>query len=146
MANILILEDDRELTEDWREAFVAAGHQVWTTESAASAIELLKEIEFDFLLVDIFIRRSGKLVPDGGVKLIAHLRKNSSVGAAPWWRTVPILAISGAMSVHGGYDPLETARAFGATSWVRKPISPKRLVDAAEQMMSGVTDPIAPGA
>lgn len=135
MAEILILEDDLELSNTWARALRAVGYKVELVTDSTSALAAMKERRFDLVVVDVFIKKGGQFVPDGGVLLLAKIRRAYAGGQANWWRTVPVLAVSGGFVIEGGFDPLKTAADMGATEWLRKPIPMDELIYTIRRML-----------
>jgi len=136
MARILVLEDDRDLSDQWDDTLTLAGHEVTITRNASEATIRVNENVYDLVIVDMYIREGGKLIPDGGVILLSRLRQLIDVNRPIWWRTVPILAVSGGASIKGGFDPLRTARDLQATDWMRKPFTPQDLNHRVTQLLN----------
>ncbi|MEO1613544.1 MAG: hypothetical protein AAFU55_14500, partial [Pseudomonadota bacterium] len=108
---------------------------VTVVESATDAISVALERVIDLCIVDIFIQRDGVYVPDGGVILISKFRQMHPAETPPWWRHVPIIAVTGASGISGGFDPLRTARDMGANVRMRKPIPLSELLQCVEDLL-----------
>ncbi|MEL7464978.1 MAG: response regulator [Pseudomonadota bacterium] len=145
MADIMILEDDRQLSRRWKGALTGVGHTVEIVETASEGLALAREKKFDLCIVDIFIKRDGAYVPDGGVILISKFRQVHPDRSEPWWSTVPIIAITGASGILGGYDPLRTARDMGANLMIRKPIPLNEMMKCVEDLLNGAEGSAAGG-
>ena len=137
MANVLILEDDAELSQSWRAALIENGHSVTLAHEVSAAMDAIRNAVFDIFIVDIFIKHEGRYVPEGGLSLISKLRQLHPEIAEPWWRTAPIIAVSGAARVSGSFDPLRSARDIGANNLMHKPVEIKRLLAAIDELLSG---------
>jgi two-component system, NtrC family, response regulator len=57
-ARILVIEDDRALSEILCDELRARGHMAVPAETVAQGLEQLKESEFDVALVDLIDRKS----------------------------------------------------------------------------------------
>ena len=105
---ILIVDDDPEFL---RSAVVAlqSDKGVYFASNAADALALLKAMEFSIALIDLDL-------PDRtGFELIEEVRRKHPM--------VPVIAIS---AVFSG-SALESAKEFGATEVLHKPVSPAWL-------------------
>ena len=122
MAKILIMEDDEAQAYAWTEALKAIGHEVVCRGNGTSAYDELLGQRYDLLITDILVKQDGRFVSDGGVLLISRLRLDRHDLQYPWLKDLPILAISGGISVPGGYDPLAIAGTVGADAMLKKPV------------------------
>ena len=132
MANILIMDDDLQLAHDLQMYLEADGHSVTICIDGASAMEALAAERFDLAIIDVFIRKQGKSVPDGGV-LLAHRIRNAP--ELEQNSKIPIIGISGIRDQDGYYFGLDFARSSGANLSLKKPIKHADLKLAVEQLL-----------
>lgn len=124
---VLILEDDLDLAKQWQRALESEGMHVSVASAVDSAVFYCKDRQFDIIIVDLFLRRpNDSIIPYGGLTLIGYLRSRLK-GLPEWGRSVPIIAVSGAVK-QNGYDALLSAEMQGANSSLRKPFRVKDLV------------------
>lgn len=112
MLKVLIVDDELGIRTLLSEILEDEGYQVFVAEDAQSAKLLVKEREFNLILLDIWM-------PDmDGISL---LKEWSSL------RTVhcPIIMMSG----HATIETAMEATSFGAVDFLEKPISMQRLLD-----------------
>ncbi len=69
MTKILIVEDERILTEMYKEVLASEGFKVETAQSTEEALEILQREDFDLILLDILLPRKD------GLELIEELKK-----------------------------------------------------------------------
>lgn len=138
MAHILIMEDDTQLTRMWTDALFADGHSAEVYRGARAALDAARAREFDLVIVDIFVKYDGQFVPDGGLILISKLRQLHLGDVPRWWRIAPIIAVTGASAINGGFDPLRTARDMGADTELRKPFTTSELIGNVHDLLSKV--------
>lgn len=125
---ILILEDDIDLATQWQDAFAQHDADAVLATSRPEVEYLCQNMQFDALVVDIFIRDlDGALTGDGGLTAISYLRLPQHANPRPWGITVPIVAVTGSSRI-AGFDAIEYAIDLGATTGLRKPIEPEELV------------------
>lgn len=122
MANILVIDDDNDITEVVEIYLDESGHKLKCLSSAVEGLEWAKAHKVDLLITDI-------LMPGmTGLELITSFREiqpNSKV-----------LAISGGDSVEIVKDmALETAVEFGAETALSKPFSQDELIDRVSKIL-----------
>lgn len=132
MAEIILLEDDFVLAQDYIDALQVHGHSVENVSSATEMLKRCKDKKFDLAIVDIFIWSDGRLVPDGGLSFISRLRYRSAPGTKTHAK-IPIIAISGGFTAKPRSGPLHNARDLGAVETMSKPFSTSQLVEAVER-------------
>ena len=120
MAKILLLEDDEQLAGQIKAMLKLEGHDIDVFTTATDAVNHLKDNDVDCVIADLFIRVDGALVPDGGLKLISHLRQIQG-------RDLPIIAISGSFRGPNSIHTSGSAVTVGATANLAKPFHPDEL-------------------
>lgn len=117
MADILIIDDDRQMRRLLRRILTGAGHTVHEAENGRAGVELFERQPAALVITDI-------VMPDmEGIETIVSLRRDNPA--------VPIIAIS------GGTDPvyLRAASGLGATASLEKPFQPDRLLALVEGLL-----------
>jgi DNA-binding NtrC family response regulator len=110
MADILIIDDDRQMRRLLIRILTSAGHTVREAENGREGGALFEQRGATMVITDI-------VMPDmEGIETILSLRRDNL--------KLPIIAIS------GGSDPLylQAAGKLGATAVLRKPFSPDELI------------------
>jgi len=118
MADILIIDDDRQMRRLLIRVLEGAGHVVYEAENGGDGLALFRRVQPLLVITDL-------VMPDTeGIETIRELRRE-----AP---TIPILAVS------GGGPPvyLRAATALGATAALAKPF-------VAAELLGLVTDLLA---
>lgn len=117
MANILIIDDDRQMRRLLTRVLTGAGHTVHEAENGLDGVEMFKRKHPAMVITDIVMPGME------GIETIVNLRRDNP--------TVPIIAIS------GGSDPLylRAAAKLGATGSLRKPFAPASLLELVEAML-----------
>ncbi|WP_316014030.1 response regulator [Roseobacter sp. HKCCA0434] len=128
---MMIMEDDLALAAEWQIAFEEAGMRVVQTHNASDCLDWLARNEAHTVIADIYIRRDGALISDGGVKLVGMLRSAGTRAERP---DLPIVAITGASGGRGA-PVLELASAMGADLVLRKPVPIPDLIAKVEGLM-----------
>lgn len=117
MADILIIDDDRQMRRLLTRILTGAGYTVRQAANGRDGIALFAGQRADVVITDM-------VMPDmEGIETILSLRRENP--------TLPIIAIS------GGSDPvyLRAGASLGATEVLRKPFSPHVLLEALERML-----------
>jgi DNA-binding NtrC family response regulator len=118
MAEILVIDDDRQMRRLLARILKGAGHTIYEAENGRVGMELFRQQRPPLVISDI-------LMPDTeGIETILSLRRDNP--------DLRIIAIS------GGSDPLylDMATKLGASGSLQKPFSPDellRLLDALLQ-------------
>ena len=110
---ILIVDDDKILTEFLGELLVRAGYDTMLAHSSDQALALIAEREPDLALLDIHMPGMS------GLELAKQLNRNTSV---------PFMFLSG----RGDADAGKQAAAYGAVGFVVKPVDEQHLMPAFE--------------
>jgi signal transduction histidine kinase/HAMP domain-containing protein/ActR/RegA family two-component response regulator len=113
---ILLVDDHLDSLGPMQSFLQASGYKVTTAESAKTALQAAAQEEFDLLVSDIGL-------PDGtGEDLIRQLREKG--------HHLPGIALSG----YGTQQDIERSRAAGFQVHLIKPVSPKQLQAAIDQL------------
>lgn len=128
MAHILIMEDDVEVAFHLDTILSALGHDVRWSRTAKDALEVLREESFDLIITDLYIRREGRIVDEGGIHLIGKVRSPSPERDLRTRKDIPIIAFTAPPVNRYNPYPLNTAKSVGADYGLYKPISEAELV------------------
>ena len=109
-ASILVVDDEKNIGRTLRMVLSDEGHEVESVESAEAALELLKQRDFDLLLLDV------QLGGMSGLSLLEHLGK-TDLGA-------DVIMMSG----HASLSDAVKATRLGAYDFLEKPIDRERLL------------------
>lgn len=102
--NLLVVDDDETFCMVVKAMLGAEGYRVVTENDARNAMKLLRGVDFDAVLLDLFM-------PDlPGLELLDSIRKHHSV--------LPVVVVTG----HGSPENTIEAMRRGATDFVTKPI------------------------
>jgi CheY-like chemotaxis protein len=119
-SHILIVDDDAQVLGIFLKVLTGRGYTVTGTTSGGEALATAASAPYDLAIVDLSM-------PDvGGFEVLKALRARRP--------SMKIIVISGAMS---GLM-LESARIFGATSTLTKPVSPEALIAAVRDVLEEV--------
>ena len=122
MAKILLIEDDPLVRPVIATALEAQGHEVCTACDGESGLDVLRQEEFDLLVTDIVMPRSGGLrAIEAALELKPELK---------------VLAISGGGARLESLDYLVLAESLGAHRTLSKPFRREELSDAVLAALS----------
>lgn len=128
---ILVVDDDAIVIKSCRRILEAEGFEVITVPSAEEALQKIKTLDFDLLLMDV------KMPKHDGIFLMREINKN--------WPDIPIIVMS-------GYPTPETISdvfKLGAVQFIPKPFRPDELLntirDAVQKMSHKKSFPTGAG-
>jgi CheY-like chemotaxis protein len=111
---VLVVDDDPVVGKSFcRVLSQDKGYVVITAHNAAEALERMREQDYDLVVTDI------KMPGMDGVELAEEVRVRQ-----PW---TPVVIITG----YGSMDNEQRAHAAGVSAFVRKPLSPEMIEEAA---------------
>jgi DNA-binding response OmpR family regulator len=113
---ILVADDDRNIADLLRMYLRKAGYDVTLAADGDETVRLLREQEFDLLLLDIMM--PGK----DGLQIIRGLRRRSEM---------PVIFVS---ARSGDIDKISGLQ-FGADDYVTKPFNPQELVARVQSVL-----------
>jgi CheY-like chemotaxis protein len=121
MAKILLIDDDALVREALKGFLEMGGHEVTLAAHGVQALAAVSRIEFQLVLTDI-------LMPEmEGIEIVRRFRE-----LCP---SMPIVAMSGGMvtqvrkGVRVSVDYLDMALRLGAMKIIRKPFTPRQLLE-----------------
>ncbi|MFS0556873.1 ATP-binding protein [Brevibacillus sp. 179-C9.3 HS] len=107
--NVVIIEDDLNLTELLREELTSSGFRVYSFSTASEAVAAIEELRPDAVVLDLILKDG-----ESGWKVIEEIRKN------PELRTIPIV-------ISSAFEEKKKAFDLGATGYLIKPYHPDTL-------------------
>ncbi len=120
MANILVVEDDAQVSKLFRDILTRAGHHAEVTANGNEAILAMGKQSFDLVITDIFMPEKD------GLELIREIMAHNP--------GLKVIAISG-----GGKNRaplyLEMAKKLGACRTLDKPFELKELLKVVEEII-----------
>ena len=120
MKKILLVEDEKILSEMYQDKFFEAGYDVIPAYDAQEALELVKKQKFDLIILDILLLR------EDGIFFLRKLRKDPEISS------IPVVAFS-------NYDDPETkkiAKKLGAIDYLIKTnYTPKEIVEKIKEYL-----------
>ena len=135
MAKILVVEDNALNIKLFCDLLMAHGHDAQPVTDSRDALSAARSFGPDLIITDI------QLPHLSGIELMQLVRSDDQLS------DVPIMAVT----AYAAQGDDERIRAAGAQSYVSKPISVARFVEAVEQLLeagrvdSGESEPAIPG-
>lgn len=112
MTHILVVDDETEIRESLETILREEGYVVTSSGTAAESLELIRDVEYDVVLLDIWL-------PDGdGLEVLSRIRE-LALAAPP-----EVVIISG----HGTIESAVRATKLGAYDFLEKPLSLDRTL------------------
>jgi len=109
MSKILVIDDERSIRNTLREILGYENYEVSDADSGITALEMLKQAEFDVILLDI------KMPQMDGMEVLDHILSEYDT---------PVIMISG----HGTIETAVEAIKKGAFDYIAKPLDLNRLL------------------
>lgn len=126
-ARILIVDDDLDYVKLIRVILESKEYTVDTAYNRESAMEQIKKIKPDLILLDIMMDRL-----DDGFTLCYQLKHDSEL------RKIPIFTISAITEKTGfKFSPATDGEYFEADDYVEKPVKPSDLLRRIEKLLKG---------
>jgi CheY-like chemotaxis protein len=121
MANILVVEDDVQVSNLFHGFLTRAGHSVVTVPNGNDAIRAFAQQSFDLIITDIFMPEKD------GLEVIRELKLQHP--------EIKIVAISGGGKTRAPIY-LETAKKLGADETLDKPFELKHLIATVNKLLA----------
>jgi two-component system nitrogen regulation response regulator NtrX len=116
MNHVLIVDDEADIRESLEAILGEEDYTITTTGTAAEALELLRDADYQAVLLDIWL-------PDGdGLDVLAQIRGDHQSGTRPG--APEVIMISG----HGTIEAAVRATKLGAYDFLEKPLSMDRTL------------------
>lgn len=115
MANVLVMDDDEQVRQVFRDALEDGGHHVFEAADGKQGLHLLSEEAIDLAFVDVFMPNVD------GLEVVQKLRGRNS--------GLTVIAMSGGAPV----DLLRMAKLLGADETLHKPAMPDEIAAIVER-------------
>lgn len=115
----LIVDDSQSMRSVVRMTLMDVGYEVTEACDGNEALSLARNHKYDVVITDV--NMPGK----DGLTLIKELRENSN------YRHTPILTLTTQI----GDETKNQGRLAGATGWIIKPFSPKKLIEVLGKLI-----------
>ena len=135
MSQILILEDDVELSLQWARALEPHGYSVLVTHGANDALKAMEAYEVEVCVIDLLVRSEEVDVSDGGLVFLGRIELAKR-------QRLKIIGVSGSHSGSAGpqgfhgVDAERLLRTFGADIFLQKPFLDKELVTTVRAILA----------
>jgi DNA-binding NtrC family response regulator len=113
MARVLVVEDDSLVRKSVHRILERAGHEVWESAGAKTALHMLTVVPMDLIITDVYMPGMN------GLELMAHLTGRHAAQH--------VIAMTGGGVVRPAGDLLDEARRIGADATIEKPFGPREL-------------------
>ena len=114
---VLLIDDSPDTLEMLHRSLEHMGYSVYSCESAAEAINLMKNEHFDLVITDYHMPFVG------GIDVIRHVREN--------YKNTEVMMITGYASVEGAVEAIKA----GAEEYLSKPFTDEELEQAISRAM-----------
>lgn len=117
MATLLVIDDEAGILEEVKLFFEEEGHQVYTADSGADGLALIRQFHPDVLLIDV------KLPDISGLKVLAAAKEIS-----PQSRTIVITG-------YVDQSLIDEAEQLGRDSFLQKPFTLETLKNEVDRLL-----------
>ncbi len=115
---ILVVDDEDIVLESCQAVFELDGFEAHFAPNADKALEAMKNIGFDLLLIDV------KMPKKDGMYLMRKIKEQ--------WPNVPIVVMSGYCTT----ETIQEAMSMGAATFIAKPFEPDELVETVRKVIA----------
>ncbi len=124
MANILLIEPDRQLASTYAHALTQAAHTVQVSATAQDAIQSADETQPDLVLLEL------QLVAHGGVEFLYEFRSYAD------WQNIPVVILSYVPPGEFHKSASTLTKQLGVSAYCYKPrTSLKKLLQTVEGVL-----------
>ncbi len=116
----ILIVDDEELSQDFLRFFLAKKFEVHTCGSVSAFYNIIQNIQFDLILMDIFLRDS-----KDGIQLTRELKEK------PEYKKIPILIVTAQNTT----KDRNASREAGAELFLTKPLDGKYLMECISKAL-----------
>jgi DNA-binding response OmpR family regulator len=117
----VLIVDDEELSQDFLRFFLSKKFDVYTCGKVTDFYNLITKIDFDLVLMDVFLRDS-----KDGIQLTRELKQTEK------YRDVPVFVIT----AHNTTKDRSEAMSAGAVKFLTKPLDGKFLLLCVEDVLA----------
>jgi two-component system chemotaxis response regulator CheY len=116
---MLTVDDSPSVRKLVKFTLKAKGFQVSSAADGVEALELIKQEDFDAIILDINMPRMN------GLEFLKHIKANGQ------YSTIPVIMLT----TEGQDDDKDKAIALGATAYMVKPFKPTQLLTLLEKIV-----------
>ncbi len=126
MARILMVDDERDLTESLSQVLRVAGHQVEVAHSAAEGLNKLVEVKPDLLVLDVMMETD-----TAGFEAVYKIRSERPESKYREFRDIPIIILTAIDQVTNSRFSLDQEESFlpGHNEFLTKPVEVDELLE-----------------
>ncbi len=115
---ILVVDDEDIVLESCQAVFELDGFEAHFAPNADKALEAMKNIGFDLLLIDV------KMPKKDGMYLMRKIKEQ--------WPDMPVVVMSGYCTT----ETIQEAMSMGAATFIAKPFEPDELVETVRKVIA----------
>lgn len=116
----VLVVDDEELSQDFLRFFLSKKFEVYTSGSVSSFYNLIANVNFDVILMDVFLRDS-----KDGLQLTREIKQNEK------YKDIPIFV----MTAHNTTRDKNEALNAGAHLFLTKPLDGKYILNLIDEVL-----------
>ncbi len=123
---ILIIEDDIEVREAWRDVLTEEGYMIRESGTTDDAINAIKHNKFDLVLLDLSVPPAGR---EGGFVFLESKSKTRSN------RETPVIIITG---IYLGEEKKKLSQKYNVVEIINKPVPNEALVRIIHMVLNNL--------
>ena len=122
MARVLVVEDDSLVRKSVHRILERAGHEVWESAGARTALRMLAVVPVDVIITDVYMPGMN------GLELMQHLTGRH--------QTQHVIAMTGGGVTRDAGELLSEALSIGADGTIEKPFGPRELTAVVDGVLA----------
>lgn len=120
MAKVLVADDEEDIRTFTTRTLTHEGHDVTLAEDGAQAIELMKQNDYDLIILDIMMPNKN------GIEVVQHMKKTERL------QNVPIFLFSASGPINNLTDDVKEM----VDDYLRKPFMSKEFLDIVNRLIN----------
>ncbi|MCR4395591.1 MAG: response regulator [Candidatus Saccharicenans sp.] len=134
MARILLVDDDRDLTESLSQVLKVKGYQVEVAHSGQEGLKKLLEVKPDLLILDVMMETD-----TAGFEAVYKIRSDRPESRYREFKDIPIIILTAIDQVTNARFSLDQEESFlpGHNEFLTKPVELEELLEKINKSLAG---------
>lgn len=133
MARILLVDDDRDLTQSLSQVLKVKGYEVEVAHSGQEGLKKLLEVKPDLLILDVMMETD-----TAGFEAVYQIRSERSDSKYREFKNIPIIILTAIDQVTNARFSLDQEESFlpGRNEFLTKPVDLEELLEKIEMSLA----------